>query len=177
MGMTISEKILAAHAGLDSVEPGQLVDAKLLEAKRQLQEARTAQNQAGKKIAQLKGDDKQAAIDEMADLKHQAKQLGDEIAELEPRFDELILRVPQPAAAEVPVGADESENVELRREGEIPTFDFEPKDHMQLGEALDIIDVPRGVKLAGTRNLAEYTPFSVSRTLRSTTPTARGTRP
>ena len=52
----------------------------------------------------------------------------------------------------MPVGADESENVELRREGELPQFDFEMKDHVQLGAALDIVDIPRGVKLAGSRN-------------------------
>jgi seryl-tRNA synthetase len=63
-----------------------------------------------------------------------------------------MLQVPQPADAEVPVGKDDTENVELRKEGEIRQFDFEPKDHVELGLALDIIDIERGVKLAGTRN-------------------------
>ncbi|HUS48070.1 MAG TPA: serine--tRNA ligase, partial [Phycisphaerae bacterium] len=57
-------------------------------------------------------------------------------------------------ADDVPVGDSDADNVEIRREGQLPAFDFEPKDHVQLGEALDIIDIPRGVKLAGSRNFA-----------------------
>ena len=59
-------------------------------------------------------------------------------------FDELMLTVPQPAAPEVPVGEDETANVELRRWGEPPSFDFKPKDHIELGAQLGIIDVERG---------------------------------
>ncbi len=128
------------------------VDRQLVEARRELQESRTAQNQAGKEIAKLKGDDKQAAIRKMADLKAKVKQLGEQIAELEPRFNEWMLRVAQPPAPEVPVGKDESENVELRRVGDVPQFDFEIRDHMELGTSLGIIDMDRGVKLAGSRN-------------------------
>ena len=128
------------------------IDRRLQDAGRQLQEIRTAQNRASKEIARLKGDAKQSAIAEMSKLKSRAKALNDEIAELEPRFQELMSWVSQPPAPDVPIGRDDSDNVELRREGQIPTFDFEPKDHVQLGEALDIIDIPRGVKLAGTRN-------------------------
>ncbi len=128
------------------------VDGELLGARQQLQAARTAQNVAGKGIAKLKGDEKNAAIEKISELKSRTKQLNELIAKLEPTFDELMLRVAQPAAADSPVGADETENVELRREGDIPAFDFELKDHVQLGEALDIIDIPRGVKLAGSRN-------------------------
>ena len=65
-----------------------------------------------------------------------------------------MLRVAQPPSPEVPVGKDDTENVLLREEGEIPRFDFELKDHVQLGELLDILDIPRGVKLAGSRNFA-----------------------
>lgn len=128
------------------------VDTRLLDARRELQDIRTAQNAAGKEIAKLKGEQKQQAIARMSELKGRAKELGDRIAELEPRFDELMLLVPQVPADEVPVGEDDTQNVEIRREGKIPELDFEPKDHIQLGESLGIIDVERGVKLAGSRN-------------------------
>ncbi|MCD4825310.1 MAG: serine--tRNA ligase [Phycisphaerae bacterium] len=128
------------------------VDAKLREAKQELQDAKTAQNAAGKKISQLKGDEKAAAIEEMAKLKAQAHDAHTRVEELEPKFRELMLLVPQPADEEAPIGNDEAANVEIRRVGEIKTFDFEPKDHIAIGEALDIIDIPRGVKLAGSRN-------------------------
>ena len=128
------------------------VDAELRGARQQLQEARTGQNAAGKKIAKLSGEEKAAAIAEMQGLKATVQQANERIDELEPKVNELMLLVAQPAAEDVPVGKDDTENVLIRSEGEIPQFDFEPKDHVQLGEALDIIDIPRGVKLAGSRN-------------------------
>jgi len=128
------------------------VDGELSDLKRRFQDLRTDQKAAGKEIAQLTGDDKAAAVARMTEVKEQIKQVEDRIGELEPRFDELMLRVPQPPAEEVPIGEDDTDNVELRRVSEPPTFDFELKDHVELGELLDIIDIPRGVKLAGSRN-------------------------
>ena len=128
------------------------VDRDLLAARQQLQEVRTAQNAAGKQIAKLKGDARTDAIEKMSELKVRAKQLGELMSDLEPRFEELMLLVPAPPHADVPVGEDDTENVEIRREGQVRQFDFQPKDHVQLGEDLGIIDIPRGVKLAGARN-------------------------
>ncbi len=127
-------------------------DRLLTDAQREMQEVRTRQNAAGKQIAQLKGDAKAKAIEAMSLLKARAKELADIIDRLQPRFDELMLRAAQPAAPDVPAGRDDTENAVLRIEGEVPRFDFPLKDHVQLGEALDIIDIPRGVKLAGSRN-------------------------
>ena len=124
----------------------------LLEAANTLQDIRTRQNAAGKKIAELAGKQKAQAISDLGELKTQAKQLNDLVEQLRPKFDEQMLMVAQPAADEVPIGKDESQNVTIRTEGEIPKFAFGPKDHVTLGEDLDIIDIPRGVKLAGTRN-------------------------
>ena len=127
-------------------------DAQLAELRKRFQDLRTDQKSAGKEIAQLKGDDKAAAVARMSELKASLKDVEGQIADLEPRFDEMMMLVPQPPADDVPDGDDDTDNVELRREGEPPTFDFECKDHVVLGEALDIIDIPRGVKLAGSRN-------------------------
>src|SRR5919112_1487443 len=64
------------------------------------------------------------------------------------RIKEVIPNMTHPDS---PIGKDDTENVELRRVGEIPTFDFEPKDHVELGEALDIIDFEAGTKVAGSK--------------------------
>ncbi|MEI7835883.1 MAG: serine--tRNA ligase [Planctomycetota bacterium] len=128
------------------------VDRQLLDARRELQDVRTVQNNAGKEIAALDGQAKADAIARMKDAKARAKELADAIEALEPKFDELMLLAPQAPDDDVPVGKDDTENVELRKVGAVPTFDFPTKDHMELGEALGIIDVPRGVKLAGSRN-------------------------
>jgi seryl-tRNA synthetase len=128
------------------------IDGRLKSAKAALQEIAEEKNRLGKSVPKLAGDEKAAALTRLAGLKPQEEKLQEEIKALQPEFDALLLEVPQPADADVPVGKDDTENVELRREGEVRPFDFEPKDHVQLGTALDIIDIERGVKLAGTRN-------------------------
>jgi len=112
---------------------------------------RAQSNRASKQIAQLKGEEKQRAIAEMREVAAAIKALEGEQREVEERYSDLMLRVPNIPAEDVPEGETEADNVEIRRWGEIPRFDFEPKDHVQLGESLDLIDIPRGVKLAGTR--------------------------
>ena len=128
------------------------IDTSLAEAKKQLQGLVTEKNEIGKSIPKLADDEKKQALSELAELKSKEAAIDETVKKLQPEFDELMLTVPQPADADVPTGADDTENVELRTWGEIPKFDFEPADHMQLGIDLDIIDMPRGVKLAGTRN-------------------------
>ncbi|MBC8106242.1 MAG: serine--tRNA ligase, partial [Anaerolineae bacterium] len=64
----------------------------------------------------------------------------------------LLLALPQPADDDVPVGKDDSENVEIKKWGSVRTFEFDAKDHITLGQKLGIIDFERGVKLAGSRS-------------------------
>lgn len=128
------------------------LDQEVLDLQRELQDARTAQNAEGKRIAKLIGQEKVDAIMNMKKLKAEVQALEEKADELEPKLREKLLLVPQPPAPEVPKGKDDTENIELRKVGDIPVFDFEPKDHVELGELLDIIDIPRGVKLAGSRN-------------------------
>ncbi len=148
------------------------LDKQIREVKNQLQDIATQKNQIGKSIPKLSGNDKEAAFAKLMKLKDEEQDLkiGGQISvrwlnmELEKagsklnidealrEFDKLALQVAQPADDDVPIGKDDTENVEIRREGEIRKFDFEPKDHVQLGLALGIIDIERGVKLAGTRN-------------------------
>jgi seryl-tRNA synthetase len=128
------------------------LDQTLKEAKTKLQDILTEKNRIGKSIPKLSGDEKQSALSQLAKLKQDEAAYEDKVAQLQPKIDELMLLVPQPADDDVPLGKDDTENVEIKRIGEVRQFDFEPKDHVQLGTALGIIDVERGVKLAGTRN-------------------------
>ncbi len=89
---------------------------------------------------------------ESAQVKQQIKDLEDEAKTVADDFKALMLTVPQVPSEKTPVGKDESDNVEAQRVGEPRTFDFEPKDHVELGNGLGIIDIERGVKLAGSRN-------------------------
>ncbi len=106
---------------------------------------------AGKTPEQLAQDAK-GVQDRLNEIKAAIKPLEEEEKQVQPEFDRLMLTVPQPPSPDVPDGRDDTENVEVRRVGEVPRFDFEIKDHVQLGATLDIIDIDRGVKLAGSRN-------------------------
>jgi len=128
------------------------IDFTLLDNKNKLQDISTDKNRIGKSIPTLSGVDKESALAQLSELKRKEIEFQEQIKELQPEFDELMQHVAQPADDDVPIGKDDTENVEIRREGEIRKFDFEPKDHVQLGLALGIIDIERGVKLAGTRN-------------------------
>jgi seryl-tRNA synthetase len=128
------------------------LDNDIRKAKTRLQEITTDKNTLGKSIPKLAGDEKQNLLNKLAEYKNEEASLNDQIKKFQPEYDELMLQVPQPADDDVPFGKDDTENVEIAKWGEIRQFDFEPKDHIQLGMALDIIDVERAVRIAGTRN-------------------------
>ena len=128
------------------------LESELRTIQKQLQDIFTEKNRIGKSIPKLSGDEKQSALSQLSELKQHEAKYSEDLLKLQPQFDELMQQVPQPADDDVPLGKDDTENVEIRKEGEIRQFDFEPKDHVQLGLALGIIDIERGVKLAGTRN-------------------------
>lgn len=137
------------------------LDQQILAAGKELQDIRTAQNAASKDIAKLKGDEKKAAIDKMSSLKARAKALDEQVAALEPRFNELLMVVPQPPDSDVPLGQSAEDNKEIRRWNPA-WFDttrsfadnkgFAPKTHIELGAALGMFDFERGVKMAGSRS-------------------------
>jgi seryl-tRNA synthetase len=128
------------------------LDLDLRKAKTRLQEITTEKNAASKSIPKLSGDEKQKILNRLAEFKNEETALGEQSKNLQPLFDELMLAAAQPADEDVPVGRDDTENVEISRWGDIRKFDFEPKDHVQLGLALGIIDIERAVRLAGARN-------------------------
>jgi seryl-tRNA synthetase len=144
----------AAKAKGFDVDIGRLidVDTKLAQVGKQLQDIKTEKNRIGKRVAKDPDGYADLAMEGLKSLKQQEAQLTETARNLKPEFDKLMLQVAQPADDGVPLGKDDTENVEIRKEGKVREFDFEPKDHVQLGTALGIIDIERGVKLAGTRN-------------------------
>ncbi len=89
-----------------------------------------------------------------AELKSFSRSIKDDEQKLrliEEKRNELLLRVPNPPMEDVPVGKDEADNVEIKRVGDIPSFAFSPKDHVELGLEHDLIDIERGVRVAGSR--------------------------
>lgn len=102
---------------------------------------------------------KQGALDEAEQNKRNVKEINEilsiteaGLADAERQFDKLFELVPNVVSPDTPYGRSDADNVELKRVGTPPSFDFEQKDHMILGELHDMIDTPRGVKVAGSRN-------------------------
>jgi seryl-tRNA synthetase len=85
------------------------------------------------------------------EIKEELKGLDEELGKVEKEMNMLISYVPNVPLDEVPVGKDESGNVEIKKWGELPKFNFQPKNHIELGETLDLLDLERGSKVSGYR--------------------------
>jgi seryl-tRNA synthetase len=118
---------------------------------RQVEDAKAEQRRRGKAVGTLPPDRKAAELAELVTLKEAIGAGEAEQAQVMQDWEALMLRVPNLPAAEVPEGRDDSENVELRRVGEVPARDFPLLDHVELGRRLGILDVERGVKVSGAR--------------------------
>ena len=116
-----------------------------------VEEKRAQQNEVGQKIAQASPEEKQQLLAQMtlvkADLQKEEQELKDIMTDLR----KLMLECPNIPDMSVPEGKDDSENVEVRTWGEIPKFDFTPKNHIELCQDLDLADFERGTKIAGFR--------------------------
>lgn len=111
------------------------------------------QNQLNKQIPMLKkqGVDVSEKLAEMKAAATESKQLSSQVTEMEQKQRDLLLSIPNMPNESVPVGKDDSENVEVRRSGEPTKFDFEPKAHWDIGKALGILDPDTAAKVTGTR--------------------------
>jgi seryl-tRNA synthetase len=102
-------------------------------------------------IAAASAETKAALVDETRGMSQRIAELEPRQKDFDERLDALLLQVPNPPHESVPVGRDESENVEVRRWGTLRSSDFVPKPHWEIGEELGIIDAERGARLAGSR--------------------------
>ncbi len=114
-------------------------------------EVRSQQRQSGQAIAKLDGDEKQEAIAAAGRLSEEHKRMTAELEQLEEEFHELWIQVPNLVHESVPPGLTEDDAVELKRWSQPRDFEFEAKDHLDLGEALDVIDVEAAVRMSGSR--------------------------
>jgi len=128
------------------------VDKKRRETLGALENIRSQKNKASKKIAEIKNEkEKQKIILEMRKLDTNSDKLNKTLKEFDEEFNSLICRIPNLPLDDVPVGKDEEDNIVLKEIGKIPKFDFKPKDHLEIGENLDLVDVKRAAKVSGTR--------------------------
>lgn len=118
-----------------------------------VEELKAKRNEASKRISTLKKEKQDAseAISAMQEVSQEIKALDTDLADIEGKLDDIMLSIPNVPHESVPVGEDEDDNVEVRRVGEMPSFDFEPKAHWDVATDLEIIDFERAAKVTGSR--------------------------
>jgi seryl-tRNA synthetase len=116
-----------------------------------IEQLRAERNRQSRTVSRLPPGEREALLAETRGITEQLRHSETALAPLEAEFEHLMLQVPNVPAADVPEGLTDADNVEIRRWGEPPTFSFTPRDHVELGEALDLIDIKRAVRIAGTR--------------------------
>src|SRR3954454_4790365 len=129
------------------------VDTQRRQAITEAETSKAQRNKASQEIAKLKksGQDASAAIAQTKELREKISELEKTASELDARLREILAGIPNLPHASVPVGHSADDNVEVRRWGTPPKFDFTPKAHWELGAELGILDLERAVKLTGAR--------------------------
>ena len=152
---TVSKKL-----ELKGVDENVLKEIKeLFEEKKKIQtkleQYQNKRNTLSKQIGILMKEGKKEEVEnikkEVGEIKEEIEKLNNKLKEIEAKLYSKALNIPNIPDDDVPVGKDENENVEIKRVGEIPQFDFEVKSHDELGEKLGWLDFARGVKLAKSR--------------------------
>ncbi len=142
-GMNPAE-VLKDFQAIDTERRQAITEAETLKAQR---------NRASEEIGKLKksGQDATALMAETKNLREKIEGLEKKVADYETRLRDLLAGIPNIPHDSVPVGKSPDDNVEVRRYGAPPKFDFAPKPHWELGEQLGVLDLERGAKLSGAR--------------------------
>ncbi len=118
-----------------------------------VEEKKHRRNLASEEISRLKKEKKDSSglVVEMKELGSEIKVLDQQLAEVEQKFRDFLLIIPNVPDSSVPVGKDEKDNREIRTWGERPAFNFKARPHWEIGEDLGILDFERGAKITGAR--------------------------
>ena len=129
------------------------VDTQRRQAITEAETSKAQRNKASEEIAKLKktGQDASGAMVQTKDLREKIQVLEKTAGDLDARLRDILAGIPNLPHASVPIGQSADQNVEVRRWGTLPKFDFTPKAHWDLGAELGILDLERAVKLTGAR--------------------------
>src|SRR5580692_5181126 len=145
---------MAANRGVSiDFDAFRALDRKRRELITATEQRKAERNKAGEEIARRKraGEKADDLLAEMKQASEEIKRADEEIARLDLQLQEFMLAVPNLPHPSVPVGHDARCNVEVRRWGSPPQFDFTPRPHWEVGERAGILDLPRAARIAGAR--------------------------
>ena len=147
----VVRKAYARRGGVDALDRVMELDEGYRKKLREVEDLRAEQNRASKAIGQASPEDRPTAIAEAKDMSDRLKELEPELEQLDAELQRAGAFLPNLPHDSVPDGLTEDDNFVEREVGEKPKFDFEPKEHVELGEALGIFDSERAVKTSGSR--------------------------
>jgi len=147
------EKMARDRGVAVALDAFRIIDAERREVITSTERKKAERNKTSDEIVRLKqsGGDASAILARMKEVAEEIKRADERVAELDEALREFMLTVPNIPHASVPVGKGAADNVEVRRWGAPPKFDFAAKPHWELGEALKILDFDAAVKIAGAR--------------------------
>lgn len=146
---SVAAKLKAKKVDENLLKNLQICFVNLKKERAKLEEAQAFQNKFSKELASAS--DKENLKAKLNENKAKINELNSKVNEIQNELLELAHSVPNIPDECVPVGDDENDNVELKKVGELPKFDFAAKEHFELGEKLGWLDFVRGVKIAGSR--------------------------
>ncbi len=126
------------------------LDDERIKVQKSLDDLRSQKNNASKEITK-NPEDKDKIIEKIREIDGECDRLDKEMRELLEKIQTLIYKIPNLPVEDVPLGKDDTENVTIKEWGEKPNFDFEPKEHFEIGEELGIIDTKTSSKISGSR--------------------------
>ena len=141
----------ARRGGVEGLDRVVSLDEQHRELLRRVEDLRAEQNQASKSIGKSKPEDRQTAIADAKKLADELKAMEPELTRVSAKLDEALAYLPNLPHESVPEGLTEDDNVVEREVGARPDFDFEPKEHTEIGEALKLFDLERAAKTSGAR--------------------------
>lgn len=146
---SVAAKLKAKKVDENLLKNLQICFVNLKKERAKLEEAQAFQNKFSKELASAS--DKESLKAKLNENKAKINELNSRVNEIQNELLELAHSVPNIPDECVPIGDDENDNVELKKVGELPKFDFAAKEHFELGEKLGWLDFVRGVKIAGSR--------------------------
>ena len=128
------------------------LDAAVRPLQTELERLQADRNRMSKEIGKAAPDQREAMKSQVQEIKAKMEAIDGTLVQKKAELDHLLMLVPQPARDDVPIGKDDSQNVEVKKWGTPPTFNFKALDHITLGEKLGLVDFERGVRIAGSRS-------------------------
>lgn len=149
----VKEKLASRNEDISGLDRFEELDQKRRDLIQAVEELKNRRNTVSQEISVLKREKKNAdnLIAEMKEVSNKVKEMDDELRQVDETLNHILLTLPNIPHESAPIGATEDENEEIRRWGEVPTFDFEEKPHWDIATDLGILDFERASKVTGSR--------------------------